>query len=161
MPISNGICQYVWKDAVLNKNICHFWDRHRARFTRKNPKHRNIYKWCNAALWIFFRETRSVTVPRFGFFFQNSRIRVKTFIFSLTRIQWRLSIHLVLVWIKKSLVFCGTMNWLNRWFISRVIHQMTMHKEILSIYVEIHQILCLENHIGSFQMPFITVKFYR
>ena len=24
MPISNGICQYVWKDAVLNKNICHF-----------------------------------------------------------------------------------------------------------------------------------------
>ena len=30
----------------------------------------------NAALWIFFRKTRSVMVPRFGFFFQNSRIRV-------------------------------------------------------------------------------------
>ena len=35
MPISNGICQYVWKDAVLNKNICHFWDRHRARYPEK------------------------------------------------------------------------------------------------------------------------------
>ena len=36
MPISNGICQYVWKNAVLNKNICHCWDRHRARFPEKN-----------------------------------------------------------------------------------------------------------------------------
>ena len=26
-----------------------------AQFSGKNPKHRNIYKWCNAALWIFFR----------------------------------------------------------------------------------------------------------
>ena len=26
----------------------------------------------------FFRKTRSVTVPRFGFFFQDSRIRVKS-----------------------------------------------------------------------------------
>ena len=31
----------------------------------------------NDALWIFFRKTRSVMVPRFGFFFQDSRIRVK------------------------------------------------------------------------------------
>ena len=38
MPISNGICQYVWKDAVVNKNISHFWDHHRARFLEKNSK---------------------------------------------------------------------------------------------------------------------------
>ena len=55
-----------------------FWDRHRARFPKKIPKHRNIYKWFNAKLWIFFRETRPVTVPRFGFF-QDSRIRVNAF----------------------------------------------------------------------------------
>ena len=25
MPILNGACQYVWKDAVVNKNTCHFF----------------------------------------------------------------------------------------------------------------------------------------
>ena len=33
-------------------------------------------KLFNVALWIFFRKMRSVTVPRFGFFPQDSRIRV-------------------------------------------------------------------------------------
>ena len=38
MPISNGICQYVWKYAVLNKIYAIFWDRHRARFPENNFK---------------------------------------------------------------------------------------------------------------------------
>ena len=33
--ISNGICQYEGKYAVLNKNICHFLDHHRAWFSEK------------------------------------------------------------------------------------------------------------------------------
>ena len=48
-------------------------------FWKKNPKHRSIYNCTNlinAALWIFFRTTRSVMV--LWIFFQDSRIRVKT-----------------------------------------------------------------------------------
>ena len=56
--ISNGICQYEGKYVALNKNICHILGR-------------------NATLWIISWKTRSFTVPRFGFFFQDSRIRVK------------------------------------------------------------------------------------
>ena len=66
---ANFKCQYVWKDAVLNKNICHFWDRHRARFPEKNSKTWE-YIQIDAILrsGFFFRKTRSVMVPRFGFF---------------------------------------------------------------------------------------------
>ena len=35
MLISNGICQYAGRYAVLNKKICHFWDRNRASFPEK------------------------------------------------------------------------------------------------------------------------------
>ena len=42
LVISNVICKYEGKYTILNKNICHFWDRHRARFPGKNLKHRNI-----------------------------------------------------------------------------------------------------------------------
>ena len=50
---------------------------HDANFREKIPKHRNYTN--DATLRSgFFRETRSVTVPRFGFFFQDSRIRVKS-----------------------------------------------------------------------------------
>ena len=38
IQISNGICRYEGKFAALDKNICHFGDRHRARFPGKNPK---------------------------------------------------------------------------------------------------------------------------
>ena len=50
-----------------------FSDRDRPRFSKKKNQNKEIYKnWCNAALWIslsgFPCQTRSVTVPRFGFF---------------------------------------------------------------------------------------------
>ena len=38
MLIWNDICQYEGRYATLNKNICHFWDRRRTRFSGKNPK---------------------------------------------------------------------------------------------------------------------------
>ena len=57
-----------------------FWDRHRARFPEKNSKTwEHIQNDGTLRSGFFFRKTRSVTVPRFGFFFQNSRIRVKWF----------------------------------------------------------------------------------
>ena len=57
-----------------------FWDRHRARFPEKNSKTwENIQNDATLRSGFFFRKTRSVTVPRFGFFFQDSRIRVKGF----------------------------------------------------------------------------------
>ena len=45
-------------------------------FRKKIQSTETYTKLFNAALWIFFRKTRSVMVPRFGFFFQDSRIRV-------------------------------------------------------------------------------------
>ena len=68
MLISNGICHYEGKYAVLNKNICHFWDRHRARFPEKNSKAQEHIQMIQRCALDFSRETRSVTVPRFGFF---------------------------------------------------------------------------------------------
>ena len=56
------------EDTVLNKNICHFLGSSPSALSGKNPNHRNICQWCNAALGIFFCETRLVTVPRSGFF---------------------------------------------------------------------------------------------
>ena len=52
-----------------------FWDHHRARYPDKIQKYGTYTKWYNAAL----RRTHSVMVPRFGFFFQDSQIRVKAF----------------------------------------------------------------------------------
>ena len=46
-------------------------------FRKKIPNHRNIYKWCNAALWIFFSMKRARWRSRVLDFFQDSRIRVK------------------------------------------------------------------------------------
>ena len=48
------------------KNICHFWDRLRPRLPEKYPKHRKVYKMMQCSL--NFLKTRSVAVPRFGFF---------------------------------------------------------------------------------------------
>ena len=46
-----------------------FWDHHRAWFPEKKIHSTETYtNWFNAALWIFFCKTRSVIVPRFGFF---------------------------------------------------------------------------------------------
>ena len=64
MLISNGICQYEGRYAALNENICHFL----------GPSPSETYT-NDATL-------RSVTVPRFGFLFQDSRIRVKR------RLKW-------------------------------------------------------------------------
>ena len=69
MSISNDICQYVWKDAVLNKRYAILWDRHRARFPKKKSKTwEHIQNEATLRSGFFSRETRSVTVPRFGFF---------------------------------------------------------------------------------------------
>ena len=82
MLISDGICHYDGKSANLNKNILYiiytnFWDRDRARFPEKNYKAQEHIQMIQCYALHFFRETRSVTVPRFEFFFQDSRIRVK------------------------------------------------------------------------------------
>ena len=69
------------KYALLTNNICHFWDHHRASFPKnikketykKAKKHIQMTQCCTLD---FSRKTRSVMVPRFGFF-QDSRIRVK------------------------------------------------------------------------------------
>ena len=66
--IPNSIRPYEGNFVVLNKNKCHLRNQDRARFSRKNLKHRSILKKYNDAHLIFFRKTRSVTVPRFGFF---------------------------------------------------------------------------------------------
>ena len=78
MLISNGICQFVRIYAVLNKIICHFLGPLPSALSDK--KFQSTGTYTNGATLrsgFFFRETRSVTVPRFGFFFQDSRIRVK------------------------------------------------------------------------------------
>ena len=77
VQISNGICQYERKYAVSNKNICHFLGPSvsRARFPKKKPKQINIYKWHNAALWVFPQNALG-DGPAFWIFFQDSRIRV-------------------------------------------------------------------------------------
>ena len=69
MPISNGICQYVWKDTVLNKNICHFLGPSPSALSGKKFESTGTYKNDATLRSRFFsRETRSVTVPRFGFY---------------------------------------------------------------------------------------------
>ena len=45
-------------------------------FRKKIPKHKNIYKWCNAVLGIFSAK-RARYGPAFSIFFQDSWIRVK------------------------------------------------------------------------------------
>ena len=66
--ISNGICQYEGRYAALSKNICHFLGPSPSAISGKNPKHRNIYNGVTLRSGFFFRKTRSVTIPRFGFF---------------------------------------------------------------------------------------------
>ena len=71
MLISNGICNYERRYATLNKNICHFWDHHRAQFPEKNSKAgESIPK--DAMLRSAFSVERA-----FWVFYQDSRIRVK------------------------------------------------------------------------------------
>ena len=81
VQISNGICQYPRKYAVLNKNICHFlgpWPS--VIFGKKIHSTETYTNLLNAALRIFFPQ-KTLMIPRFGFFFQDSRIRVKLFYF--------------------------------------------------------------------------------
>ena len=76
MLISNDMCQYKRKYAVLNKNICHFLGSSPSALSGKNPKHRKIYKWYNAALWFFPGKRARWRSHFLDFFFQDSRIRV-------------------------------------------------------------------------------------
>ena len=74
MPICAEICR------AEQKYMPFFGTVTERGFRKKNPKHRNIYKTLQCcALDFFFRKRRSVMIPRFGFFFQDSRIRVKSF----------------------------------------------------------------------------------
>ena len=63
MPICAEICH------AEQKYMPFFWDRHRARFPEKNSKAQEHIQMMQRCTLDFFRETRSVTVPRFGFFF--------------------------------------------------------------------------------------------
>ena len=54
------------RNFVFNPYPFIFWTFTDRYFWRKNPKFKNIYKWCNAVLCI--RKTRSVMIPRFGVF---------------------------------------------------------------------------------------------
>ena len=67
MLISNGICQYERKYATLITNICHFLGLSPSAFSGKSKaqKHMQINLMLRSG---FFRKTRSVTVPRYGFF---------------------------------------------------------------------------------------------
>ena len=68
MPISNGICQYLRKNAALNENICHFLGPSPSALSGKKFQSTGTYTDDAQD----FRKTRSVTVPRFGsaFFFR-------------------------------------------------------------------------------------------
>ena len=68
MLIRNGICEYVRKYAVLNKNICHFLGPSPSVLSVKNLKHGNVYKLMQCCALDFFPKTRSLTGPCFGFF---------------------------------------------------------------------------------------------
>ena len=78
VQISNGICQYERKYAVLNKNICHFLGPWPSVFSGKKIQSTETYtNLLNAALWIFFPQNTLGDGPAFWIFFQDSRIRVK------------------------------------------------------------------------------------
>ena len=67
--ISNGICQYEGKYAALKKNICHFLGPSPSVISGKKStaqKHIQIDSMLRSGF--FFRKTRSVMVPCFGFF---------------------------------------------------------------------------------------------
>ena len=68
--IWNGICQYVQKYAVLNKNICHFLGPSPSALSGKKFHNMGTYntKWCNAALWIFFSPNALGDGPAFWIF---------------------------------------------------------------------------------------------
>ena len=68
MLIPNGICQYGGRYAALNKNICHFLGPSPSVFSGKKSKAREHIQIDAMLRSGFFRKTRSVTVPRFGFF---------------------------------------------------------------------------------------------
>ena len=53
MLISNDICQYERKYAVLNKNICHFLRPWPSVFSEKTQSTETYTNLLNAALWIF------------------------------------------------------------------------------------------------------------
>ena len=75
VQISNGICQYERKYAVLNKNICHFLGPWPSVYLEKNPKHRNIYKSSQCCALDFFPQNTLSDGPVLDFS-QDSRIRV-------------------------------------------------------------------------------------
>ena len=68
MQISNGICRYERKYAVLNKTIgtvikCHFWENPKHRNIQNNPMLRSGFFFANHARWWsrvldLFRESR-------------------------------------------------------------------------------------------------------
>ena len=75
VQISNSICQFERKYAVLKKNICHFWDHGRACFPEKISKAQKHIHMMHRCTPNFSRKRRLVKVPRIGFF-QDSPMRV-------------------------------------------------------------------------------------
>ena len=70
VQISNGICQYERKYAVLNKNICHFLGPWPSVFSGKKIQSTETYtNLLNAALWIFFPQNTLGDGPAFWIFF--------------------------------------------------------------------------------------------
>ena len=67
--IQNGICQYERRYATLNKNICHFWDRHRARLPETNSKAREHIKMMQRCALEFFLQNTLGDGPAFWIFF--------------------------------------------------------------------------------------------
>ena len=75
MAYANIICQYERKYAMLNKNICHFLNRNRACFPKKSKARKHVQIDAMLSSGFLIQKTRSVMVPRFGFFprFTDSR----------------------------------------------------------------------------------------
>ena len=68
------------KYAVLNKIICNFLRPSLCAISGENPTHRNIYKWHNAALWIFFEKHarwRSRVLDFFSGFTNKIEVRLQ------------------------------------------------------------------------------------
>ena len=88
--ISNDICQYVWKCAVLNKNICHLLGPWPSVFSGKKIRSTETYtNLLNAVLWIFFPQNTLGYGPAFWIFSRDSRIRVKLMHLTLIDKYWK------------------------------------------------------------------------
>ena len=79
--ISNDICQYDGKYAMLNKNLCHFWDHHRARFV-----HGKVSKYITYTVWLIFEwlsvpSMTTLVVQLSGNEIQNNQLGSKSWIY--------------------------------------------------------------------------------